>query len=51
MHNWNDELCTGVLFSNVKELRDAIHRYIIVHSKEFAKPFIWTKRAQSKRKP
>jgi len=35
------------VFSNVKELRDAIHRYINVHNKEFAKPFIWTKSAQS----
>lgn len=35
------------VFSNVKELRDAIHRYISVHNKELAKPFIWTKSARS----
>ena len=35
------------VFSNVTELRDAIHRYINVHNKELAKPFIWRKSAQS----
>jgi transposase len=33
------------VFSNVKELRDAIHRYIATHNEQHAKPFKWTKTA------
>ena len=34
-------------FTNVKELRDAIHHYISVHNKKLAKPFVWVKSAES----
>lgn len=33
------------VFTNVTELRDALHRYIQVHNRESAKPFCWTKSA------
>lgn len=35
------------VFTNVKELRDEIQRYIKVHNAECAKPFNWTKSASS----
>jgi len=35
------------VFSNVKELRDEIHRFIKAHNTESAKPFKWTKSASS----
>ena len=35
------------VFTNVKELRDAIHHYINVHNKKLAKPFVWVKSAES----
>lgn len=35
------------VFSNVKELRDEIHRFIKVHNADSAKPFKWTKTAKS----
>jgi transposase len=35
------------VFSNVKELRDEIHRFIRVHNSSSAKPFKWTKNAKS----
>jgi transposase len=35
------------VFTNVTELRDEIHRYIRVHNDEVAKPFVWTKSAES----
>lgn len=34
-------------FTNVTELRDEIHRYIKVHNESLAKPFRWTKSAES----
>jgi transposase len=33
------------VFTNVKELRDEIHRFIKVHNSQSAKPFRWTKSA------
>ncbi len=35
------------VFTSVDELRDEIHRYIRVHNGELAKPFVWTKSAES----
>jgi len=35
------------VFTNVTELRNEIHRYIKVHNEELAKPFRWTKSAES----
>lgn len=35
------------IFSSVKELRDAIHRFISAHNEIHAKPFIWTKTANA----
>lgn len=35
------------VFTNVTELRDEIHRYIRVHNRELAKPFKWTKNAET----
>ena len=35
------------VFSNVKELRDEIHRFIKVHNAKHAKPFRWTKSANA----
>ena len=35
------------VFTNVKELRDEIHRFIKVHNADSAKPFKWTKTAKS----
>ena len=32
-------------FTSVKELRDALHRYIQAHNEKHAKPFRWTKSA------
>jgi len=34
-------------FTSVTELRDEIHRYIKVHNEELARPFVWTKSAES----
>lgn len=34
------------VFTNVKELRDEIHRYIKLHNENCAKPFQWTKEAK-----
>jgi len=42
----NRSLYRGV-FTNVTELRNAIHRFITVHNAELAKPFVWTKSAES----
>jgi transposase len=42
----NRALYRGV-FTNVTELRDEIHRFITVHNAELAKPFVWTKSAES----
>lgn len=41
----NRSLYRGV-FTNVTELRNAIHRFITVHNAELAKPFVWTKSAE-----
>lgn len=35
------------VFTSVIELRDEIHRYIKVHNSDLAKPFTWTKSANS----
>lgn len=35
------------VFTNVTELRDEIHRYIQVHNRQLAKPFKWTKNAET----
>ena len=35
------------VFTSVKELRDEIHRFIKVHNEDLAKPFRWTKSAES----
>jgi transposase len=35
------------VFTNVTELRNEIHRYITVHNEDLAKPFRWTKSAES----
>ena len=35
------------VFTSVTELRDEIHRYIQVHNRELAKPFKWTKNAET----
>ena len=35
------------VFTNVTELRDEIHRYIQIHNRELAKPFKWTKSAET----
>jgi transposase len=35
------------VFTNVTELRNEIHRFISVHNQEIAKPFCWTKTAES----
>ncbi|MEN8136781.1 MAG: IS630 family transposase [Thermodesulfobacteriota bacterium] len=35
------------VFTSVKELRNEIHRFIKVHNSDSAKPFKWTKSAQS----
>ena len=35
------------VFTNVTELRDEIHRYIQVHNRKLAKPFRWTKSAET----
>ncbi len=34
-------------FTSVEELRKEIHRYIQLHNAELAKPFRWTKNAES----
>jgi transposase len=39
-------LSRGV-FTSVKELRDELRRYIAVHNKHSAKPFVWTRTAAS----
>ena len=35
------------VFTNVTELRDEIHRYIQVHNRDLAKPFKWSKNAET----
>ena len=35
------------VFTNVTELRNELHRFISVHNQELAKPFRWTKSAES----
>jgi transposase len=35
------------VFSSVKELKEELKRYIDVHNKELAKPFVWTRSAKN----
>jgi len=35
------------VFTNVTELRNELHRFISIHNQELARPFRWTKSAQS----
>jgi transposase len=51
VENWFSQLERRALyrgvFTNVTELRNEIHRFISVHNQELAKPFRWTKSAES----
>ena len=51
VESWFSQLESRALyrgvFTNVTELRNEIHRYITVHNAELAKPFVWTKSAES----
>lgn len=50
VERWFSTLETRALyrgtFSSVKDLRDAIHRYVETHSAEWANPLVWTKTAE-----
>lgn len=51
VENWFGQLTRRALqrgtFTSVAELRDEIHRYIQSHNAFSAKPFIWTRSAES----
>lgn len=51
VESWFSQLESRALyrgnFTSVTELRDEIHRYISVHNGELAKPYVWTKSANT----